>query len=399
MSEYLKEDSWWVSPYNFVESAPKLSSGTRKIEVHDATLRDGEQTPGVVFNRHDKLRIAEMLAEAGADRIEAGMPAVSAEDMAAIKLITSNGLKSKIFTFARALTNDIDAALECGAYGVIVEVPIGYPKLKYQFGWTWEDVLRKSVDCVNYAKNRGLYVTYFPYDTTRARESDLNNLLSRIILDAKPDSVGLVDTMGCASPEAIKYLVKLMSDLTKLPIEIHTHNDFGLAVATELAAAAAGASVLHTCVNGLGERTGNAAFEEIVLALKLLYGYDGNFRLEKIPELCAAVAEASNIQPHGNKPVVGSRNYTRESGIGVNLVVEKPLAMFAVAPSVFGRTGEVVLGKKSGKLSVEYKLRELGIELAEEKKAEALEAVKEFGSSKLGLVSDEDFIEICKKLM
>ena len=138
---------------------------------------------------------------------------------------------------------DIDKAIDCGAHGVVIEIPIGYPKLKYQFGWTWEDVLRKSVDCINYARKQGLYVVYFPYDTTRAREEDLTNLLTKIMEHSPPDSVGIVDTMGCALPEAIQYLVRKAKALTGLPIEIHTHNDFGIGVATELAAVAAGAEV------------------------------------------------------------------------------------------------------------------------------------------------------------
>ena len=191
-----------------ITSFPKSgtpSSFPKNVSIHDATLRDGEQTPGVVFSIADKIAIAEKLDEVGVERIEAGMPAVSEQDFEAIKQISKLGLKSKIYTFARAMNADIDKALECGCHGVIVEVPIGYPKLKYQFKWTWEDVLRKSVDVINYAKSRGMHVVYFPYDTTRAREEDLRNLLTRIMLDAPPDSVGVVDTMGCILPEAIKY--------------------------------------------------------------------------------------------------------------------------------------------------------------------------------------------------
>jgi len=179
--EYLREGEWWVSPYNVLPEVLGTYQLPAKVQIHDATLRDGEQTPGVVMSVADKIEIAEKLNEIGVDRIEAGMPAVSEQDFEAIKQISKLGLKSKIYTFARAITADIDKALECGCHGVIVEVPIGYPKLKYQFKWTWEDVLRKSVDVVNYAKKRGMHVVYFPYDTTRAREEDLRNLLTRMM--------------------------------------------------------------------------------------------------------------------------------------------------------------------------------------------------------------------------
>ena len=143
-NDYYRENEWWVSPYNFVPEVRNTFQLPAKVSIHDATLRDGEQTPGVVFSIADKVAIAEKLAEIGVDRIEAGMPAVSEQDFQAIKEISKLGLKSKIYTFARAINADIDKALECGCHGVIVEVPIGYPKLKYQFKWTWEDVLRRA---------------------------------------------------------------------------------------------------------------------------------------------------------------------------------------------------------------------------------------------------------------
>ncbi len=250
--KYYRENEWWVSPYNFVPEVRSTFQLPARVSIHDATLRDGEQTPGVVFSVADKVAIAEKLAEIGVDRIEAGMPAVSEQDFQAIKEISRLGLKSKIYTFARAINSDIDKALECGCHGVIIEIPIGYPKLKYQFKWTWEDVLKKSIGVINYAKSRGMHVVYFPYDTTRAREEDLTNLLTRMMQEAPPDSVGVVDTMGCVLPEAMKYLVRLVKSITKLPVEVHTHNDFGMAVATELAGVEAGAEVVHSCANGLG---------------------------------------------------------------------------------------------------------------------------------------------------
>ncbi len=354
--KYYRENEWWVSPYNFVPEVTSQFQLPARVSIHDATLRDGEQTPGVVFSIADKVAIAEKLAEIGVDRIEAGMPAVSEQDFQAIKEISRLGLKSKIYTFARAINADIDKALECGCHGVIVEIPIGYPKLKYQFKWTWEDVLKKSVGVVNYAKSRGMHVVYFPYDTTRAREEDLTNLLTRLMQEAPPDSVGVVDTMGCVLPEAMKYLVRLVKGITKLPVEVHTHNDFGMAVATELAGVEAGAEVVHSCANGLGERTGNAALEELIVALHVLYGYETHYDLGKLPELGELVSRISRFDIALNKPILGERNFTRESGIGVDLVVKEPLAMFGTHPALTGRRGEVVLGKKSGKASITYNL-------------------------------------------
>ncbi len=391
-SKHYKEDQYWVSPYNFIPEVTGEMNLPEKVGIHDATLRDGEQTPGLVFSVEEKVAIAKKLDEVGIDRIEAGMPAVSPQDFEAIKQISALGLDAKIYTFARAMNADIDKAVECGANGVIIEVPIGYPKLKYQFNWTWEDVLKKSADVINYAKSKGLHAVFFPYDTTRAREDDLTNLLNGIMKNSEPDSIGVVDTMGCATPEAIKYLVRMVNGLTGLPVEIHTHNDFGTGVATELAAVTVGATCVHSCVGGLGERTGNAALEELILCLELLYGYETKYELAKLPELGELLADITGIPYSLNKPILGERNFTRESGIGVNLVVEKPLAMFGTHPALTGRTGDIVLGKKSGKASITYKLNELGIDgINDEQIAELLAEVKKAGIAKKGILTDDEF--------
>ncbi len=389
---YHEDGKWWVSPYNFVPEVRQALDLPAKVEIHDATLRDGEQTPGVVFSIDDKIRIATKVDEIGVDRIEAGLPAVSPQDAEAIKEISKLGLKSRIYTFARAMKADIDMALECGASGVIIEVPIGYPKLVTQFGWTWEDVFRKSRDVINYAREQGLHTVFFPYDTTRARPEDLTSLCKAIMNESPPDSIGIVDTMGCATPEAIKYMVRWVKSVTGLPIEIHTHNDFGMGVATELAAVTAGAECVHSCGNGLGERTGNAALEELILGLHLLYGYDTHYRLDKLPELGALLSELSNVTIARNKPVLGHGNFIRESGIGIQYVMHDPLVMFGTHPALTGRAGEVVLGKKSGKASVTYKMQELGLgELSDAEAGDVLMQVKSRGIEKRDILSDDEF--------
>ena len=323
------------------------------------------------------------------------MPAVSKEDFTAIEKITSRFKEARVYAFARSLRQDVDLARDCGVKGVIIEVPTGYPKLLHQFGWTWENVLEKSVDSINYARSQGLKVVYFPYDTTRAREEDLENLMQGIMRDAVPDSVGVVDTMGCALPGAIAYLVRKMKKMAPgVEVEIHTHNDFGMAVATQLAGLAAGASVAHTCVNGLGERTGNAALEEMILALSVLWRLETPYKLDKLIPLCECVEKLSGIPCAPNKPVCGARNYTRESGIGADLVVKNPLAMFATDPRLLGRTGEVVLGKKSGKPNILYHLEKMGISATDDQVSEILAEVKAQGQEKKRLLTEGEFTDI-----
>jgi isopropylmalate/homocitrate/citramalate synthase len=398
--DHFEDGKYWVSPYNFVPEVRENLDLPEKVEIHDATLRDGEQTPGVVFSIDDKVAIAQKLNEVGVERIEAGMPAVSPQDAEAIKQITKLGLNSKIYTFARAMKADIDMALECGADGVIIEVPIGYPKLVTQFGWTWKDVLAKSAPVIRYAKENGLHAVFFPYDTTRARADDLENLCKGIMAESPPDSIGIVDTMGCATPEAIKYMVRWVKGMTGLPIEIHTHNDFGMGVATELAAVTAGASCVHSCANGLGERTGNAALEELMLGLDLLYGYETGYRFDLMPELGELISRTSNVPIARNKPLLGAGNFTRESGIGIQYVMHDPLVMFGTHPALTGRVGEVVLGKKSGKASVIYKLTELGLkEASDEQNAAILDRVKQAGIQKRDILSDDEFTAIANSVL
>jgi isopropylmalate/homocitrate/citramalate synthase len=394
-NSYFREGAWWASPYNQEECVVKSSIPDHEIELHDATLRDGEQTPGVVFTTEEKVKIAEKLCEAGVTRIEAGMPAVSESDAKAVKLISSTLPEAKAYAFVRAMKQDIDMAAECRAKGVIIEVPIGYPKLEHQFHWNWEKVFEKSAGCINYAKECGLKAVFFPYDATRARAEDLESLFAALMKDARPDSIGVVDTMGCALPETIAFMVKWYKKMTNgLPIEVHCHNDFGLAIATELAGAAAGADVLHACVNGLGERTGNAALEELILSMNILMGMKTPYKLEKLLPLCRLVEQLSGVTCAHNKPFVGDRNYMRESGIGVDLVVKEPLAMFATDPRFFGREASVVLGKKSGKLSILFHLERLGLQASDDQVSEILAKVKALGIASKRLLTDNEFQEI-----
>lgn len=390
-----KSENWWVSQYNYLEEYRNNIQLPQNVIIHDATLRDGEQTPGVVFSVEEKVEIARLLDSLGVERIEAGMPAVSPQDKEAIKQIVSLGLKAKIFSFARATKEDIDMAVECGVDGVIIEIPVGRPKLIYQFPkWSDDDIIAKSVETVKYAKECGLETVYFGYDTTRADFDFLEKLYTTVIRDGKPDSIGIVDTMGCILPGAVKELIKKLKSAFDVKIEIHAHNDFSMAVATSFAAIEAGAEVIHTCINGLGERTGNAALEPIIVGLKVLYGLDVPYKLDKLKEVSDKVVGFSNFGKSVNMPIVGENIFVRESGIGIELVMNQPLAMFALKPSLIGHKPGVVLGKKSGLKSVEVKLEELGMFVEEELKHKILERIKQESINSKRNITNEEFLEI-----
>jgi len=397
---WIQDGGWWTSEVNFLEEIRKSFNIPDKVIIHDATLRDGEQTPGVVFRKEEKISIAKALDAIGVDRIEAGMPVVSEEDAEAVREIVQLGMNSKVMVFSRAMRVDIDKAVECGVWGIVLETPIGLPRLQYQFNWGIEQIIEKSVDTINYAKEKGLYVSYFPYDTTRAEVPVLQKVLREVTNKSRPDSLAIVDTTGCALPESIKYMVREIKKIADLPVEIHTHNDLGLGVAGALAAVEAGAEVVHTCVNGLGERCGNTALEEIVITLKTLLGVNmGRIKYDQLYKLSQLVTELSGIKPAVNKSLVGELTFTRESGLGIDVYQKEPRVAFSIHPGFVGRKFEAVLGKMSGRPSIKMKLDELGVKTTDEKIAEILTKVKQKGIEKKGLLSDNEFEAILKEAL
>lgn len=399
MTEKWIGEKWWVSEYNFHEELTDSFNLPKKIQFHDATLRDGEQTPGVVFRKDEKIRIAEMLSELGVDRVEAGMPAVSKEDAEAIKEICRRNLDAKIMVFSRALKEDIDRAVDCGVWGIVLEVPSGYPKLKHQFSWTEEELTERCIESINYAKSQGLFVNFFPFDTTRAQLPFLKRFLKTVTESSSPDSLAVIDTTGSIIPSAMRYLVREVKKVVNLPLEVHTHNDFGIGTATTMAAVEEGAEVVHGCINGLGERTGNTSLEELALNLKTLYGFDIRIKLDKLYEISQAVQEMSGKRLAENKPVVGILPFTREIGLGMKVLENYPLAIFPFLPSLVGQELKIVMGKKSGKESVQMKLDEAGLAATEEQVKDIVQATKKKGIAKKNILTAEEFLEVAREIL
>ena len=399
MSQPCKTPNWWVSEYNFLKEIRDTFHLPGRVIFHDATLRDGEQTPGVVFRKEEKVAIARKLAEVGVHRIEAGMPAVSQEDFEAIKAISGLGLKSQIMVFCRAHEDDIDKAAASGADGVILEVPSGLPRLMYQFNWTEREVIERSIKAIRYAKSKGLYVVFFPYDTTRAELRFLKELVTEVAEKARPDSVTVVDTTGVALPQAMYYLVRQVKQWVDIPVEVHTHNDFGMGVATTIAAVEAGAEVVHVCVNGLGERCGNAALDEVALSLAGLLGMNLDLRLDKLYELAKLVEEHSRVRLANNKPISGEVCFTREIGLGMDVIKKEPTAILPIRPESVGRSFRLVLGKKSGKASIKLKLESMGITADDQQIDTLLNRVKLLSIREKRYLTDDEFNEIIKEVL
>jgi len=371
-----------------------------RVIVHDITLRDGEQQAGVVFRKDDKVKIAKKLDEAGVDRIEAGLPSVSPEDAKAIQEIVHLGLSAKIYAFSRCMKADVDNALKLDVDGLIMEIPGSDHLIRAGYGWNPAKAIDLSVEATSYAHSHGLKVTFFTIDSTRTPFRAFWKLVGTVAKEGHMDALAIADTFGVINPEATSYLVKKVLQVTRKPVEIHAHNDFGLAVANTIAAVLAGASTVHVTVNGIGERSGNTSLEETVMALRLLYGIETKVRLNKLRSLSLLVQELSQVRMPPQKPIVGDAIFTFESGIiaGWWRRVEKlgiPLEMYPFLPDLVGHDPvKMVLGKKSGKDSISYYAERKGITLDEPTVNELLTKVKEKAIQEKRALRDSELMEL-----
>jgi isopropylmalate/homocitrate/citramalate synthase len=399
-----KTDMWFSSPWNYLPEVTAEFSFPEQVQIHDVTLRDGEQQAGVEFTADDKVRIAEALAEAGIHRIEAGLPAVSQADKEAIERMVAADLPTEIYAFSRCMVPDVELALDCGVKGVVMEVPASHHLIEKAYRWPVEKAIEASVEATRYAHENGLEVTFFPIDATRSTMTQLLDDLEAVATDGHVDKIALVDTFGVTSPHAIRYYTQRVKARLDVPLETHFHMDFGMGVANSILAVAEGASVIHTTVSGLGERAGNAPTEETVLALLTMYGIDTGIDTRKFTDIARLVADLSGVRQPGNRPVTGERLYNVESGIiatWVNNVGDELLEPFPYRPELVGQSSpEIVLGKGSGLDSVAIWLGRHDIFDAETKELEAILAeVKGKSLAKKGLLDDDEFLDIVRAIL
>jgi isopropylmalate/homocitrate/citramalate synthase len=363
------------------------------VGLYDTTLRDGEQTVGVVLDAEQKLEIARALDGLGVDRIEAGFPRVSADDWHAVSLIAAAGLRAEIWGFSRAVPADLEALVELGVKASVIESPISDLKLE-AIGVSREKMLGRITDALAFAAEKGIHAAFFGVDATRA-EADFYELVYRSAIEAGAREVCVADTLGIASPEAVAELVARTVELAgpEVPVHFHGHNDFGLATAAAVAAVRAGATWIHGTINGMGERAGNANLGEVALALRALYGVESNLRLERVREVSERVRELSGYVLEPWKPVTGETLFRRESG-AVASQFHDPPSIEPYSSKLVGAERGIVLGKKSGLDSIRIKAEALGLDLSEEQQATVLAAVKELGARKRGLVTDDEFREL-----
>jgi isopropylmalate/homocitrate/citramalate synthase len=404
MAHPWKTDKWFTSPWNFLPEVSKNFSFPAKIKIHDVTLRDGEQQTAVVFRREEKVVIARQLDALGVHRIEAGMPAVSEQDKAAIQDIASLGLKSEIFAFGRCIADEIRTVKACGCSGVVIEIPASEHMVKNAYGWTLDRAIKSSIDATLAAKEAGLYTVFFTIDATRTEVEPLLDMVERVATEGHMDAFTLADTMGCCAPDAIYHVVKKVIARLKKPVEIHCHQDFGLGVANTVAALAAGATVAQTTITGIGERAGNVPMEDVVMALLCLHGVDLGIRTEKMCEVSRFVLERAKLTIPPNRPIVGDKLYEVESGIIAGWVRlarrEHPLEYVPFAADLVGQKPvSIVLGKNSGPPSIEEWCEKLGLKASEEERMAMLRLVKAKSFEKKDLLTADEFKAIADRVL
>ncbi|WP_427158443.1 homocitrate synthase [Aliinostoc sp. HNIBRCY26] len=366
-----------------------------QVLINDTTLRDGEQAASVAFNIEEKIAIATFLDAIGVDEIEVGIPAMGKAEQNAIAAICELGLHAKLLGWNRAVISDVQASIACGLQRVHISIPVSHIQINAKFQGKWQLVLQKLKDSVSFAVDQGLFVSVGGEDSSRAED----NFLQDVVLSAQAWGASrfrYCDTVGILEPFTIYTKVKQLVTALAIPIEMHTHNDFGLATANALAGVKAGATSINTTVNGLGERAGNAALEEVVMALKHLYKYDLKIDTQRLIEISRLVASASGYGVPPWKAIVGDNNFAHESGIHAHGVLQNPHTYEPFAPEEVGSSRRLVVGKHSGRHLLSNVLEQHGIILNSEDTQSVLDAVRQASMQKKRSLTTQELLFLVK---
>ena len=351
------------------------------IRIFDTTLRDGEQSPGISLSPEKKLNIAKKLDELGVDAIETGFPIISAGEKDGVKLIVAEGLNAELCGLARTNKKDIDAAVDCGLNYIHTFIATSDIHLEYKLKMSRDEALEKAIEAVEYGKSRGLQVEFSAEDATRTDREFLKKVFGAVA-SAGADRIDIPDTVGYSTPQYMGEITKDAIDVSNLPISVHCHNDFGLAVANAISGVQAGASCAHVTINGIGERAGNASLEEFVMALTSLQfekKWDTNINTKLIYETSRYISKLAGMSVQPNKAIVGENAFGHESGIHTHGVLNNPLTYEPISPEIVGRTRWLQVGKHAGIHGMNAMLKEYGIEPNQEQTKKILENVKALG--------------------
>ncbi len=368
------------------------------VTINDTTLRDGEQTAGVAFTRAEKVHLASMLFNAGVTDLEVGIPAMGEEECLTIAAIREALPMATLMAWCRAKKPEIKLAAQLKLDWVDISIPSSKQMIEHKLKCTKATLLQQLQECIHYAVSLGLQVCIGCEDASRAEP----DFLSKIgILGARAGAKRLryADTLGLLEPFTTYEQIKLLSATQPLPIEIHCHDDLGLATANTLAAIKGGAAYANTTVVGLGERAGNAPLEEVVTALHQCYQQQTGISLHSFPALCAAVSKAAGQPVPGQKSLVGARAFTHESGIHVDGLIKDIRNYQGLDPTLLGRTHTLVLGKHSGMGAVKAVFARFGIALDQIQTGKLLSAVQEFAIHRKRCPSNRELLKISSRVL
>jgi homocitrate synthase NifV len=378
-------------------SIKNLDNG-KEIFIVDTTLRDGEQTAGVVFANEEKIAIAEMLSDIGVDQLEVGIPTMGGDEKKAIKQIVKRNKKSSIMAWNRAVIKDIEESIDCGVDAVAISISVSDIHIQHKLKTSREWVLENMVKSVEFAKKNGLYVSVNGEDASRADREFLVQFIE-LAKQAGADRFRYCDTVGIMEPFKINEDIKHLYSNTNFNIEMHTHNDFGMATANAIAGVMAGASHVGVTVNGLGERAGNAALEEVLMALMFVYNYDKNINTTMFREVSEYVSRASGRILPSWKAIVGDNMFRHESGIHADGAIKNPRNYEAFDPKIVGLERQIIIGKHSGKAGVVSKFKEYGVNLDEKSAQVILEMVRATSVRLKRSLFDKELVQIYKEYL
>ena len=371
-----------------------------KVRIFDTTLRDGEQSPGVALSPENKLNIAKKLDELGVDAIETGFPVISEGEQKAIKMITQANLSAELCGLARTNQQDIDAVVDCGLKYVHTFIATSDIHLQHKLHLSQDQALEKAIESVEYAKSRGLQVEFSAEDATRTDRDFLKKIFTAVT-KAGADRIDIPDTVGYSTPQYIAEITKDAIEATKLPISVHCHNDFGLAVANAISGIQAGAQCAHVTINGIGERAGNASLEELVMALQCLkfdQSWETNIKTELLYETSKYVSKLAGMPVQPNKAIIGENAFGHESGIHTHGVLSNPLTYEPISPEIVGRNRWLRVGKHAGAHGVDAMLNEYGVQPDKNQLKKILEKVKAIGDQGKR-VTDVELLSIANEVM
>lgn len=332
----------------------------QKIRILDSTLREGEQHPGVSFTNKQRIQIAWELDSFGVDQIEIS-PVVSPDHREATRTIIGLGLEADIVSHGRALRRDVDVSIDCGAEWCAAYLGISEVHMADKLRITREEAMERAVDTVQYAKSHGLKVRFTLEDGSRA-DPEFVREVCVAIRDAGVDRISLPDTVGVMRPAGMARFVGMVRDTVDTPLDVHTHNDMGLALANALAGVDAGADQIHTTIDGIGERTGIPSLAEAAVVITRLYKSPSRLKLYQLRDLSKHIEMYTGIPIPESKPVVGSSAYKHKAGTHLAAILRNPAAYEPVPPDVVGNRRTIVFGELSGKTGAGHLMSILGLE-------------------------------------